>query len=284
MLPLFERHFSRRGVRRDRQEGDQGDVATPVAVHRAVVHGHGRSRRPPSARSAKRRLPLKVIYRLHPASVRTPRGRGLRERVVIRVSLRDLQWRRRRFVIVVFVAALAFGLALVMTGVTNQLSQEGTNTVELFDADQWVVAEGVSGPFTTSQLIDRKLSDSIAADPGVDAASPILIGRTLIGDRDVNVVGYDPASEMLPDQVGRGARRACPTQLRHRTGQSPIRGSPTGSANGSCSVGPSCRSSPRSTTPRSTSARPRCSFRSPSSRTCCSPARTSPRQWSSTVR
>ncbi len=62
---------------------------------------------------------------------------------MIRVSLRDLQWRRRRFVIVVFVAALAFGLALVMTGVTNQLSQEGTNTVALFDADQWVVAEGV---------------------------------------------------------------------------------------------------------------------------------------------
>ncbi len=120
---------------------------------------------------------------------------------MIRVSLRDLQWRRRRFVIVVFVAALAFGLALVMTGVTNQLSQEGTNTVELFDADQWVVAEGVSGPFTTSQLIDRKLSDSIAADPGVDAASPILIGRTLIGDRDVNVVGYDPASEMLPTKL-----------------------------------------------------------------------------------
>jgi putative ABC transport system permease protein len=120
---------------------------------------------------------------------------------MIRISLRDLQWRRRRFVIVVLVASLAFGLALVMTGVTNQLSNEGTNTIALFGADQWVVAEGVKGPFTTSQLIDQRLSDAIAAQPGVRAASPILVGRTLIGDKDVNVVGYDPDSEILPPKL-----------------------------------------------------------------------------------
>jgi len=84
---------------------------------------------------------------------------------MIRISLRDLQWRRRRFVIVVLVASLAFGLALVMTGVTNQLSNEGTNTVALFGADQWVVAEGVKGPFTSSQLIDEGLSGAIAEQP-----------------------------------------------------------------------------------------------------------------------
>jgi putative ABC transport system permease protein len=120
---------------------------------------------------------------------------------VIRVSFRDLQWRRRRFLIVVFVASLAFGLALVMTGVTNQLSNEGTDTVAMFDADQWVVAEGVNGPFTSSQLIARGVGDELASQTGVRAASPILIGRTLIGDRDTNVVGYDPTSEMLPAKL-----------------------------------------------------------------------------------
>jgi len=120
---------------------------------------------------------------------------------VIRVSLRDLQWRRRRFVIVVFVASLAFGLALVMTGVTHQLSQEGVDTVEMFQADHWVVADGVRGPFTSSQLIDRAVTEELLALPGVTAASPILIGRTLIGDQDVNVVGYDPASRILPEQL-----------------------------------------------------------------------------------
>jgi len=68
-------------------------------------------------------------------------------------------------VIVVLVASLAFGLALVMTGVTNQLSNEGTNTVALFGADEWVVANGVKGPFTTSQLIshlDKTTLESIS--------------------------------------------------------------------------------------------------------------------------
>lgn len=120
---------------------------------------------------------------------------------MIRISLRDLQWRRRRFVIVVLVAALAFGLALVMTGVTNQLSEEGRRTVELFGADQWVVAEGVSGPFTSSQLIDRRAVELLSEQPGVVSASPILIGRTAIGQIDVNIVGYDPSSPMLPPKL-----------------------------------------------------------------------------------
>lgn len=126
---------------------------------------------------------------------------------MIRISLRDLQWRRRRFVIVVLVAALAFGLALVMSGVTHRLSQEGVTTVEMFDADHWVVAEGVHGPFTTSQLIDRAVADELAARPGVTAASPILIGRTIVGERDVNVVGYDPDSPILPDKLAEALRR-----------------------------------------------------------------------------
>jgi len=120
---------------------------------------------------------------------------------MMRISLRDLQWRRRRFVIVVFVAALAFGLALLMTGVTNQLSMEGRNTVALFGADQWVVADGVTGPFTSSQLIDGEVASTVARQPGVEAASPILIGRIAIGQLDVNIVGYDPGSAMLPQKL-----------------------------------------------------------------------------------
>lgn len=120
---------------------------------------------------------------------------------MIRLSVRDLQWRRRRFAIVVLVAAMAFGLALVMSGVTNQLSQEGRNTVALFGADRWVVAAGVTGPFTSSQLVDGLVADAVADHPGVTASSPILIGRTTVGAKDVNVVGYDPASTMLPDKL-----------------------------------------------------------------------------------
>lgn len=120
---------------------------------------------------------------------------------MIAVSLRDLMWRRRRFAMVIVVAALAFGLALVMTGIVNQLAREGDNTVELFAADQWIVAAGVSGPFTSTQVLDAGLAGEIADRPGVEAASPILVGRTTLDERDVNIVGYDPASTMLPGKV-----------------------------------------------------------------------------------
>ena len=43
--------------------------------------------------------------------------------------------------------------------------------------------------------------------PVSGAASPILVGRTLIGDTDVNVVGYDPDSKILPREARRGAGR-----------------------------------------------------------------------------
>ncbi len=126
---------------------------------------------------------------------------------MIRISLRDLQWRRRRFVIVVIVASLAFGLALVMSGVTNQLSREGRSTVALFHTDQWVVAAGVSGPFTSSQLIDGHLTQVISTDRGALSVSPILIGRTAVGAVDVNIVGYDPNSTNLPAKLAAARAR-----------------------------------------------------------------------------
>jgi putative ABC transport system permease protein len=105
------------------------------------------------------------------------------------------------FVIVVLVASLAFGLALVMTGVTNQLSNEGTNTVALFGADQWVVRRRRQGS-VHDVATDRSGPERCDRGPArVRAASPILVGRTLIGDKDVNVVGYDPDSEILPQKL-----------------------------------------------------------------------------------
>ncbi|MCB0967887.1 MAG: ABC transporter permease [Ilumatobacter sp.] len=128
---------------------------------------------------------------------------------MIRLGLVDLAWRRRRFVVVVIVAALAFGLALTMTGVTNQLRQEGRNTVALFGADEWIVPSGVSGPFTSTQVLDRSAALAAARAAGSDDATAILIGRISIDGRDVNIVGHDPASTMSPAEL-RAARNDGP--------------------------------------------------------------------------
>src|SRR5450631_2092425 len=72
--------------------------------------------------------------------------------VVLFVSLRDLQWRRRRFLIGVLAAGLVFALTLLMSGVSASFGNEIKNTVVAFNVDEWVVPSGVSGPFTSSRV------------------------------------------------------------------------------------------------------------------------------------
>jgi len=109
-----------------------------------------------------------------------------------RVALRDLQWRRRRFVIAVLATSLVFGMTLLMTGVSTSLHNEGRRIVAALGADAWLVAAGAPGPFTTSTPIPAGDADRVAAMPGVVRADPLVILHSTIRQpavRDVNVIG-----------------------------------------------------------------------------------------------
>ncbi len=114
------------------------------------------------------------------------------------ISLRDLQWRRRRFAIAVLAAGLAFGLTVTMSGLMNHIRLESTRIVGLFHADAWVVAHGTSGVFSTSKMVPDSAAATLAATPGVTAASPLLVLRSTVAKRDVNVVGYQLSSMTEP--------------------------------------------------------------------------------------
>jgi putative ABC transport system permease protein len=120
------------------------------------------------------------------------------------ISLRDLQWRRRRFIIAVVSAALAFALTLLLEGTVAHMRSEGPRVVGLFGADGWVVADGASGPFTTAQLLPAATAGAIAALPGVKAASPLLVGRATVERVDVNLVGYERGGVTEPPKVQTG--------------------------------------------------------------------------------
>ena len=47
---------------------------------------------------------------------------------MLRVTLRDLQWRRRRFVIAIVGTSLVFAMTLVLTGLSNGFREEANNT------------------------------------------------------------------------------------------------------------------------------------------------------------
>ena len=117
---------------------------------------------------------------------------------VLFVSLRDLQWRKRRVFIGVLAAGLVFALALVITGISQSFRNEVKRTVDAVGADEWVVSEKVNGPFTASTLISSGLAATIASQPGVEQAAPVVLLRNTLKKsptsavRDVGMIGAEP--------------------------------------------------------------------------------------------
>jgi putative ABC transport system permease protein len=131
---------------------------------------------------------------------------------VLLISVRDLQFRRRRFVIAVLITALVFGIALVFDGVKRAVRNEPTRTVELFDVDGWVVAEDVSGPFTSTAVLPRTTVDQVRGIPGVRDAAPLVVARSVAHTDeavDVNLVGYQRGGIGTPPvDEGRAVQRS----------------------------------------------------------------------------
>jgi putative ABC transport system permease protein len=109
------------------------------------------------------------------------------------VSARDLQFRARRFVIAVVVTSVVFGIALAVDGMRRAAQGETPAIVSMFQADEWLVAKGASGPFTTTRVLDASIADTVADAPGVQRAAPVVLSRSVIAlhpSKDVNLVGH----------------------------------------------------------------------------------------------
>jgi putative ABC transport system permease protein len=124
---------------------------------------------------------------------------------VLLISLRDLEWRRRRFAIVVVATAVVFALALLLSGVSASFDREIERTVSWFEADRWIVREATLGPFTGPAPFPAERVEEVRALPGVSRADPVVVlGATATAPavRNVNLIG------VVPGGVGPGARDA----------------------------------------------------------------------------
>jgi putative ABC transport system permease protein len=134
---------------------------------------------------------------------------------LLRPSLRDLQWRRRRFAVAVIGAGVLFGLTLSTTGISGGFDVEAANTVSQLRVDQWVVGHGAVGPFLGSAPMAASRVQEVVHLPGVVRAVPTVFTRKDIpgpgGPIDVNVFGA-PAGDLGLPAVSEGS---APT----RTGQ-----------------------------------------------------------------
>src|SRR3954451_13318603 len=120
---------------------------------------------------------------------------------VLLIALRDLQWRRRRFLIGVIATGLVFALALLITGMGASFHNEVRRTVKTIGADAWVVPKGGSGPFTASNAVPASTADAVAAEPGVKKASALAVLRFTVRTpalKDINVVALDVGAVGTP--------------------------------------------------------------------------------------
>lgn len=129
------------------------------------------------------------------------------------LTLRDLQYRRRRFVIAVAGTSLVFAMALVMSGMSAGFRVEADRTLAAIGADAWVVPDGVAGPFTAFGTLPPSLLAEVGAMPGVRRADPIVVLRHTIETdgrhEDVNVIGHRVGGLGEPALAeGRPARRS----------------------------------------------------------------------------
>jgi putative ABC transport system permease protein len=93
------------------------------------------------------------------------------------ISLRDLEWRRRRFAIAVVATGLVFGITLLLAGVSSSFSNEIGRTVAGFHADSWIVAKSAAGPFTSSVAFPGSVTNDVARLPGVLRADPMVVNH-----------------------------------------------------------------------------------------------------------
>lgn len=127
------------------------------------------------------------------------------------ITLRDLQWRSRRFAIAVVATALVMALALLLAGVSASFDNEIRRTVRAFRADAWLVASGSFGPFTAPVAFAANRAEAIEREPGVERADPVAIlaaTTTTPEERNVNVLGVVPGGAGAPpgsEQLGPGA-------------------------------------------------------------------------------
>jgi putative ABC transport system permease protein len=121
---------------------------------------------------------------------------------MLRVTLRDLQWRRRRFVIAIVGTSLVFAMTLVLTGLSNGFRVEANDTVDALNFDTYLVKSGPAGPFIGSPPFPESQVAMAARIPGVTAAVPLVYTATIVPDgestRNASVFGAPPGGPGMP--------------------------------------------------------------------------------------
>jgi putative ABC transport system permease protein len=133
------------------------------------------------------------------ARVRGPMG-------MLTTSLRDMQWRQRRFIIAAVGTGMVFAMTLIITGMMTGTRVEAQRLVNSIGIDRYLIKAGAVGPFIGSSRFPEAETRDVARLPGVAAAIPVIYSNIILQDsrspENVNVYGL-PEQAMPPIAAGR---------------------------------------------------------------------------------
>jgi putative ABC transport system permease protein len=131
-------------------------------------------------------------------------------------ALRDMQWRRRRFVIAIVSTGLVFAMTLVLTGLANGFRVEAEHTVDSMGVDAFVVKAGAPGPFLGATPFAQVDLSRVAAAPGVTAAAPLATAAATIREgsatRNATAFGAPERGPGMP-RVALGRAPSAPDEV-----------------------------------------------------------------------
>ena len=121
------------------------------------------------------------------------------------ITLADLRFRARQFLIAMLGAALVFAMTLLLAGLSAGFRDEINQTVQGFGATAWVVHSGSAGRVTSFTPLPATIVPGVKQAKGVTQANPAVIvpvpavkgtNSASIHSSDVVLVGQTPSGEM----------------------------------------------------------------------------------------
>jgi putative ABC transport system permease protein len=129
---------------------------------------------------------------------------------MVMITLEDLRFRSRQFLIAVAGAGLVFAMTLLLTGLAAGFHVEINQTVQGMGAQSWVLAAGSSGRIAALSTIPASAVSDVAGERGVTQADPLIVvpQAAQVGTdlRSVNIVGSRPGG--LGSSAATTGRRA----------------------------------------------------------------------------
>ena len=126
---------------------------------------------------------------------------------MIHTAIRDLLYRRRRYLISTIGAGLVFAMSLIMTGLSDAFPAEWERTIDKLGAEAFVVPTDLSGPFTGASPFEAGILP--------DSVEPLAYAvQTATGDKAITVgmFGITPGTTTEPKVVA-GEQLGAPFEL-----------------------------------------------------------------------